>query len=240
MAGHSKWSNIKRRKGAVDAKRAKIFTKIGREIQVAVRAGGPDPEINSRLKDVIAKARANNMPNDNINRSIKKASGDGSTDQLEDIQYEGYGAGGVAFMVRTLTDNRNRTAADIRHIFDKFGGNLGTTGCVSFMFQNQGQIFLEREKYPDAEEIMMAALEAGAEDIVEEEEVYVVVTAPENYHEVLDQLSVDYEIASSELGPVPDNTMNISDAETVTQLEKLIDALEDNDDVQDIYHNWDE
>ena len=143
-------------------------------------------------------------------------------------------------MVRTLTDSRNRTAADIRHIFDKFGGNLGTTGCVSFMFQNQGQIFLEREKYPDAEEIMMAALEAGAEDIVEEEEVYVVVTAPENYHEVLDQLSVDYEIASSELGPVPDNTMNISDAETVTQLEKLIDALEDNDDVQDIYHNWDE
>ena len=145
MAGHSKWSNIKRRKGAVDAKRAKIFTKIGREIQVAVRAGGPDPEINSRLKDVIAKARANNMPNDNINRSIKKASGDGSTDQLEDIQYEGYGAGGVAFMVRTLTDNRNRTAADIRHIFDKFGGNLGTTGCVSLCFKTKDRFSLSEK-----------------------------------------------------------------------------------------------
>ncbi|HHX38316.1 MAG TPA: YebC/PmpR family DNA-binding transcriptional regulator [Clostridiaceae bacterium] len=239
MAGHSKWSNIKRRKGAVDAKRAKIFTKIGREIQVAVREGGPDPETNNRLKDVIAKARANNMPNDNITRSIKRAAGDGSTDRLETIQYEGYGAGGVAFLVNALTDNRNRTAADVRHLFDKYSGNLGTTGCVSFMFQKLGQIFIERDAYPDAEQVMMDALEAGAEDITEEEEGYVVTTTPDSYHDVLEALEADYTIASSELGPVPDNTVEIDDPETTALLEKLVDALEDNDDVQDVFHNWD-
>ncbi len=241
MDGHSKWSNIKRKKGAADQKRAKIFTKIGREIQVAVREGGADPETNTKLKDVIAKARSNNMPNDNIQRSIAKAAGGASNENFEEIQYEGYGASGVAFMVRTLTDNRNRTAGDVRHSFDKFGGNLGTTGCVSFMFEVKGVIVLEKELYEDAEQVMLHALEAGADDIEEEDEAYVITTSPELFHEVVAYLEKEnYVFASSTVEPVPENYMSVTDPAAVEQLEKLIDALEENDDVQDVYHNWEQ
>ena len=171
MSGHSKWNNIKRKKGEADAQRGAIFTKLGREIQVAVKNGGADPEGNSRLKDVIAKAKAANMPNDNIQRSIKKASGSNDSDNFEEIVYEGYGPGGVAMMVRTLSDNRNRTAGDVRHIFDKFGGNMGTNGCVSFLFQEKGTIIIDRELYEDEEAVMMDALDSGAEDFAAEDEV---------------------------------------------------------------------
>lgn len=241
MSGHSKWNNIKRKKGAADAQRAKLFTKIGREIQVAVRAGGPDPDTNSKLKDVVTKAKANNMPNDNIMRSIKKAAGSAEADNYEEIQYEGYGPGGIAFLVRTLTDNRNRTAADVRHLFDKYGGNMGTTGCVSFMFNTKGQIILEKELYDDAEQVMMDVLEAGAEDVEESEDIYIVTTDPDSYHDVLSALeAAGYVPADASLGPVPDNYMEVKDPEVEIQLEKLVDALEDNDDVQDVYHNWEQ
>jgi len=188
MSGHSKWNNIKRKKGEADAQRGAIFTKLGREIQVAVKNGGADPEGNSRLKDIIAKAKAANMPNDNIQRSIKKASGANDSDNFEEIVYEGYGPGGVAVMVRTLSDNRNRTAGDIRHIFDKFGGNMGTSGCVSFLFQEKGTIIIERASYEDEETVMMDALDAGAEDFAAEDEVYEITTAPEEFHAVRDGL----------------------------------------------------
>lgn len=240
MSGHSKWSNIKRKKGAADAQRAKLFTKIGREIQVAVRAGGPDPEVNRKLKDVVAKAKASNMPNDNIMRSIKKAAGSSDADQFEEIQYEGYGAAGVAFMVRALTDNRNRTAADVRHLFDKFGGNMGTTGCVSFMFSPKGQLIIEAESESDSEQVMLDALESGADDFEEAGEVYVVTTAPEAFDDVVAAMAAKgYVFAEASVSPVPDNYVSVTDAEQAERLEKLIDALEDNDDVQDVYHNWD-
>ncbi len=239
MSGHSKWNNIKRRKGAEDAKRAKIFTKIGREIQVAVRAGGPDPATNNKLSDVVAKAKAANMPNDNIQRSIKRAAGGGEGENYEDVQYEGYGAGGVAVLVKALTDNRNRTAAEVRHAFDKFGGNLGTTGCVAFMFNNKGQLVLERDQYSDADAVMLDAIEAGAEDVEEDENVFVVTTAPENYSAVMKNLSdKGYQFAEAVLEPVPDNYIEVSDPAQREQLETLIDTLEDNDDVQGVYHNW--
>lgn len=239
MSGHSKWNNIKRKKGAADAQRASLFTKIGREIQVAVKAGGPDPVSNSKLQAVIAKAKANNMPNDNIQRSINKAAGIGSDANYEEIVYEGYGVSGVAVIVEALTDNRNRTAADVRHLFDKFGGNLGTSGCVSFMFSKRGQIYLSREDYPEEEEVMEAALEAGASDFAAEEEVYLLSTEAADYDSVLEALKAKgYEILDSSLGPVAETLVEVDSEEQVEQLEKMIEQLEAHDDVMGVFHNW--
>ncbi len=240
MSGHSKWSTIKRKKGANDAQRAKIFTKIAREIIVAVKAGGPDPENNSSLKDVIAKARSNNMPNDNINRTIKKASGDTESDNYESITYEGYGPNGVAVIVNTLTDNRNRTAADVRHAFDKFGGNMGQNGCVSFMFDRKGVIVIEDEDGEiDEDEITMDALEAGAADIEIEDGVIEITTEPSDMGAVRDALAEKYTLSSAEVSMVPQTMTEITDEQQITQMQKMLDMLEDNDDVQDVYHNWD-
>lgn len=240
MSGHSKWSTIKRKKGANDAQRAKIFTKIAREIIVAVKAGGPDPDNNSSLKDAIAKARSNNMPNDNINRTIKKASGDTETDNYENITYEGYGPNGVAVIVNTLTDNRNRTAADVRHAFDKFGGNMGQNGCVSFMFDQKGIIVIEDEDNEiDEEEVTMDALEAGADDIDIDDGVIEITTAPSDLGVVRDALSEKYTLSSAEVSMVPQTMTEITDEQQIIQMQKMLDMLEDNDDVQDVYHNWD-
>lgn len=237
MSGHSKWSTIKRKKGANDAQRAKIFTKIAREIIVAVKSGGPDPENNSRLKDVIAKARSNNMPNDNINRTIKKAAGADDGASYESITYEGYGPNGVAVIVETLTDNRNRTAADVRHYFDKFGGNMGQTGCVSFMFDRKGVILINAED-KDEEEVMMEALDAGADDFENSDGLFEVTTSPENFSAVRDALSEKYELESAEISMVPQTMTILEDEAQITQMNKLLDNLEDNDDVQEVYHNW--
>lgn len=240
MSGHSKWNNIKRKKGAADAIKGATFTKIGRELAVAVRSGGADPEANSRLKDVIAKAKAANMPNDNIQRSIKKAAGAGETEHYEEIIYEGYGPGGVAVMVRTLTDNRNRTAGDVRHVFDKFGGNMGTSGCVGFLFSEKGQILLDRAEYEDEEVVMLDALDAGAEDFAAEDEVFVVTTDPDSYHPVREALEKKgYAFLDTSLGPVPVTYAELTDPELVEKMEKLIDRLDELDDVQEVYHNWD-
>lgn len=240
MSGHSKWSTIKRKKGANDAQRAKIFTKIAREIIVAVKAGGPDPDNNSSLKDVIAKARSNNMPNDNINRTIKKAAGSTEGDNYESITYEGYGPNGVALIVDTLTDNRNRTAADVRHAFDKFGGNMGQTGCVSFMFDRKGVIVIEDEdREIDEDEITMDALEAGAEDIEIEDGVIEITTDPNELGAVRDALEGKYTMASAEVSMVPQTMTALTDENQIQQMQKMLDMLEDNDDVQNVYHNWD-
>jgi YebC/PmpR family DNA-binding regulatory protein len=238
MSGHSKWNNIKRKKGAADAQRGAAFTKIGREIQVAVKNGGADPEANSRLKDVIDKAKAANMPNDNIQRSIKKAAGAGESENFEEITYEGYGPGGAAVMVRTLSDNRNRTAGDIRHIFDKFGGNMGTTGCVGFLFQEKGTLVIDQDEYPDDEAVMMDALEAGAEDLKAEDGVYIITTDPDGYTAVRDALNKKYGFLSTSLGPVPVTTVDLDDPDSIEKMEKLIERLEEHDDVQEVYHNW--
>lgn len=240
MSGHSKWSTIKRKKGANDAQRAKIFTKIAREIIVAVKAGGPDPDNNSSLKDVIAKARANNMPNDNINRTIKKAAGSTEGDNYESITYEGYGPNGVALIVDALTDNRNRTAADVRHAFDKFGGNMGQNGCVSFMFDKKGVIVIEDEDSEiDEDEITMDALEAGAEDISIENGVIEITTAPNDLGAVREALEGKYTLASAEVSMIPQTMTELTDEAQITQMQKMLDMLEDNDDVQNVYHNWD-
>ncbi len=240
MSGHSKWSNIKHKKEKSDAKKGKIFTKLGREITVIVKNGGADPESNSKLRDVIAKAKANNMPNDNIERCIKKASGEMGDATYEEITYEGYGPSGVAVIVETLTDNRNRTAGDVRHYFDKFGGNLGQTGCVSFMFDTKGVLIVEDEDAKiDEDTIMMEALEAGAEDISFDEGSYEILTAPENFSAVRDALSRSgYEFASAEIERIPQTTVSLENEDDVTLMNKLIDILEDNDDVQNVYHNW--
>ncbi len=238
MSGHSKWNNIKRRKGAVDAQRGKLFTKLGREIQVAVKSGGPDPDSNTTLKDVIAKAKANNMPNDSIKRSISRASGADSTDDYEEVLYEGYGPGGVAVMVRALTDNRNRTAGEVRHTFDKHGGNLGTNGCVAFLFEKKGSLVLDRAEFDDEEQVMMDALEAGAEDIVVDEEMIEIVTSPEDYSAVRNQLEKNYTFADVSLGPVAITEVELTDDDQIKKMNKLIDMMEDNDDVQEVFHNW--
>lgn len=225
----------------MDDKRGKVFSKLGRELQVAVREGGPDPESNSVLRDVIAKAKSYNMPNDSIRRSIERASGEGGGASLEEIYYEGYGPGGVALMVRALTDNRNRTAGEIRHIFSKYGGNLGTDGCVSFQFQRKGSLVIERQDELDEEAVFMDALEAGAEDVdLDDEHIIVITTAPESYALVRDQLSKNYEFIDQSLDQVPDMLVSLLSEEAMDNMEKLIDRLEDNDDVQDIYHNWDQ
>lgn len=237
MSGHSKWSTIKRKKGANDAQRAKIFTKIAREIIVAVKAGGPDPDNNSSLKDAIAKARSNNMPNDNINRTIKKAAGDTESDNYESITYEGYGPAGVAVIVNTLTDNRNRTAADVRHAFDKNGGNMGQTGCVSFMFDQKGVIIIENDGF-DEEEVTMDVLESGADDLEIDEECIEITTEPASMGAVRDALAEKYTISSAEVSMVPQTMTQLTDETQIKAMTKMLDMLEDNDDVQDVYHNW--
>ena len=237
MSGHSKWANIKNKKGKSDAKRASIFTKIGREIAVAVKQGGPDPNSNSRLRDVIAKAKANNMPNDNIERGIKKASGELGAVNYEENVYEGYAAGGVAVIVETLTDNKNRTAGDVRHIFDKCGGSMGTTGCVSYMFDTKGVIVVDAEGV-DEDELMMIALDCGAEDIFNEGDVFEIYTDPNSVGQVREELEKQksLKILSAEVDRIPGNTVK-PDPETQAKVLKLLDMLEDNDDVQNTYHN---
>ncbi len=242
MSGHSKWSNIKHKKEKSDAKKAKIFTKLGREISVVVKAGGPDPDVNSKLKDVIAKAKSNNMPNENIDRCIKKASGELGGDNYEEITYEGYGPSGVAVIVETLTDNRNRTAGDVRHYFDKFGGNLGQTGCVSFMFDEKGVIIIENEDGKlDEDTVMMDALDAGAEDFTAQEECFEIMCQPASFAAVRDALEEKgYAFASAEVEKIPQTMVVLTDEKDIISMNKLIDMLEDNDDVQNVYHNWEE
>jgi YebC/PmpR family DNA-binding regulatory protein len=241
VAGHSKWTNIKNKKEKTDAQKGKIFTKIGREIAVAVRSGGPDPDVNPRLKDAIAKAKANNVPNENILRSIKRASGDMSGANFEEIVYEGYGPGGVAVIVEALTENRTRTAGDVRHIFDKFGGNLGTNGCVSFMFDKKGQLIIEKTKDIDEDKLMMSALEAGALDVIVEDEYYEIVTEPADFSNVLERLEDDgYKFETAEVAMIPQSTTVLTDETMIANMEKLIERLEDHDDIQNIYHNWEQ
>ncbi len=236
MSGHSKWANIKNKKGAADAKRANVFTKIGREIAVAVKAGGPDPNTNSKLANVIAKAKAANMPNDNIERGIKKASGALDSVNYEENVYEGYAPGGVAVIVKTLTDNKNRTASEIRHHFDKCGGNLGTTGCVSYMFESKGVIVVETALPED--DLMMLALESGADDVTADGDVYEIYTAPSDLDTVRKALEgeKDVKILSAEQDMIPSNTVKL-DEETERKVQRLLDMLDENDDVQDVYHN---
>jgi len=237
MSGHSKWNNIKHKKEKTDAAKAGIFTKIGKEIAVAVRAGGGDPNSNSKLRELIAKAKANNVPNDNIERAIKKASSEGG-ENWEALQYEGYGPSGIAVIVETLTDNRNRTAGDIRHYFDKYGGNLGQSGCVSFMFNQKGVIAIEAEGL-DEDQVMEDALEAGAADFAADADVFEVTTEPDDFSAVRDALEEKgYTFVSAELEMVPDVYTAITDPELIVKMEKLLDALEDNDDVQNVWHNW--
>ena len=236
MSGHSKWNNIKRKKEKTDGARAKVFTKIGREISVAVREGGGDPNSNSKLAALISKAKANNVPNDNIQRIIKRAEG-GDKTEYEAMTYEGYGPGGIAVMVDTLTDNRNRTAANMRHYFDKLGGNLGQMGCVGFLFTQKGVIVVDLEdKDPDA--VMMDALDAGAEDFDAGEDAAEVTTNPDNFTAVCDALKEKgYEFLSADVAQVPATTTALSDADQMANMAKLLDALEDDDDVQNVWHN---
>ena len=237
MSGHSKWHNIQQKKGKSDAARANIFTKIGREIAVAVKQGGPDPNSNSKLRDAIAKAKDNNMPNDNINRSIKKASGELNSINYEENTYEGYGVGGVAFIVETLTDNKNRTAGDVRHLFDKFGGAMGVSGSVSFMFKRKGVIAVAKSDIEE-DDLMMYALDAGAEDILtEDEEVFEVLTAPGDLAAVRTSLEeAGVKILSAAVDMIPDMEATPTEEQQATLL-KMIDKLEEHDDVQNVYHN---
>lgn len=240
MSGHSKWSTIKRKKEKTDGARAKVFTKIGREISVAVKSGGPDPTVNSKLKDVIAKAKANNVPNDNIERIIKKAAGEGSADNYEDIMYEGYGPSGIAVIVETLTDNRNRTAGDVRHYFDKYGGNMGQSGCVSFMFNRCGVITIEAEDV-DEEKLMEDALEAGASDFTDDGDVLEIQTEPDDLSAVRDALAAKgYEFISAEIEKVPSSYIKLENEEDIRYMNLLLEHLDDNEDVQNVWHNWEE
>ncbi len=237
MSGHSKWDNIKHKKGKSDAKKGKIFTKLGREIMVAVKEGGPDPAMNAKLRDVIAKAKAANLPNDNIQRSIDKAAGNIDGVNFEEMVYEGYGPGGVAFIVDAMTENKNRTAADVRHLFDKYEGNMGTTGCVGWMFDSKGVIAIEKENVTDEEELMMMAIEAGAEDFVVHEEVYEILTEVTDFSKVREALEAEnIEFLSAEIQKIPQNYVKV-EGELVAKTWKLIDMFEDNDDVQTVYHN---
>lgn len=238
MSGHSKWSTIKRKKGANDAARAKVFTKIGREIAVCVKEGGPDPAANAKLRDLIQKAKQNNVPNDNIDRIIKKAAGDGEKNNYESVVYEGYGPNGIAVIVETLTDNRNRTAGDIRHYFDKFGGNMGQPGCVSFMFSQKGIIVIENDDL-DEEKVMDDVMTAGADDFTFSDDAVEVVTDPAAFTEVRDALEgMGYTFASAQIEQVPSTYTAIDDPDVRTKMNRLLEALEDNDDVQEVWHNW--
>lgn len=238
MSGHSKWSTIKRKKEKTDNARAKVFTKIGREIAVAVKAGGPDPAANSKLKDVIAKAKANNVPNDNIDRIIKKAAGEGNADNYENIVYEGYGPSGIAVIVEALTDNRNRTAADVRHAFDKFGGNMGTSGCVSFMFSRQGVIIIEKEDI-DEDKLMEDALEAGASDFLSDGDVFEIRTEPNDMGLVRDDLEAKgYKFISAEVEYIPSTYTKLTNPDDIQNMGRMLEMFDESDDIQEVYHNW--
>ena len=240
MSGHSKWHNIQAKKGKADAARGKVFTKIGREIAIAVREGGGNPEVNGKLRDIIAKAKAANMPNDNIQRSIKKAAGELGSVNYEKITYEGYAPGGVAVIVDTITDNRNRTVSDIRHCFSKYDGNLGTTGSVGFMFEEKGVLVVERQPGSDEDEMMMLALDAGAEDMKSEPDVFEIYTTPNDFHDVLENLTAQgLSFLSAEVQKLPLNTVAVTDPDTLVKIQKLLDMLDDNDDVENVYHNCD-
>ncbi len=237
MSGHSKWHNIQARKGKSDAQRGKIFTKIGREIAVIVKNGGADPVSNPKLRDVIAKAKQNNMPNDSIERSIKKAAGELSGVNYESCTYEGYGTGGSAVIVECLTDNKNRTAGDVRHAFDKFGGSLGATGCVSYLFKNKGIVEVEKSDNFDIDSLMLEALDLGAQDVVEYDDMCEIITNPNEHNTIAEGLkNSGYEILNAETRLVPDSYVDL-DEEKLSKFNKMIDMLEDLDDVQEVYHN---
>ncbi len=242
MSGHSKFANIKHKKEKNDAAKGKIFTIIGREIAVAVKEGGADPNNNSRLRDVIAKAKSNNMPNETIERGIKKAAGNLDSVNYENNTYEGYGPGGVAIIVDTLTDNKNRTAANVRSAFSKGGGSIGTAGCVSFMFDQKGQIIIDKEECEmDADELMMIALDAGAEDFSEEEDSFEITTDPNELSDVRQNMEDQgIPMASAEVTMIPQNYVEVTDEEIVKNLQRILDLLDEDDDVQNVYHNWDE
>ena len=242
MSGHSKWHNIKNAKEKSDAQKGKIFTKIGREIAVAVKTGGADPETNGKLKDLISKAKQNNMPNDTIDRGIKKAAGDGNSVNYETATYEGYGPSGTAIIVKCLTDNKNRTAANVRNAFTKGQGSIGTQGCVSYMFDEKGQIIVAKEDCDmDADDLMMMALDAGAEDFAEEEDSYEITTAPADFdavHKALEEQGIV--MASAEVSMIPQTYVTLTDEADITNIGRILDLLDDDDDVQEVYHNWDE
>ena len=242
MSGHSKFANIKHRKEKNDAAKGKVFTIIGREIAVAVKEGGPDPANNSRLRDVIAKAKANNMPNDTIERGIKKAAGDINSVNYEYVSYEGYGPNGTAIIVNALTDNKNRTAANVRSAFTKGYGNIGTPGCVSFMFDEKGQIIIDREVCDmDPDELMMIALDAGADDFIEEDDSFEILTTPDNFEAVKTALENEkIEMVDAEVTMIPQTYVTLTDENDIKNIRKTLDLLDDDDDVQQVYHNWDE
>lgn len=241
MSGHNKWSTIKQKKGKNDAARAKVFTKIGRELIVAIRDGGSaDPNVNSKLRDCIAKAKAANVPNDNIERIIKKAASSNEGDNYESVTYEGYGPSGIAVIVEALTDNRNRTAGEVRHYFDKFGGNMGTPGCVGFMFSKKGVLVVEREDFDkDEDTVMEEALEAGASDFEADEDIFTIYTEPDDFSAIRDDLAAkSYEFVSAEVEEVPSTYTKIEDEETKAKMQKMLDMFEENDDIQNVWHNW--
>ena len=242
MSGHSKFANIKHKKEKNDAAKGKMFTIIGKEIAIAVREGGADPANNSKLRDVIAKAKSNNMPNDTIERGIKKAAGEGANVNYEVITYEGYGPGGTAIIVDTLTDNKNRTAANVKHAFSKGEGNVGTPGCVSYMFDKKGQIIIDRaETDMDADELMMMALDAGAEDFSEEDDSYIVYTDPDSFSTVREALEAEnIPMIDAEVRMIPQTYVDLANEDDIKNLTKILDMLEDDDDVQEVFHNWNE
>ena len=241
MSGHSKFANIKHKKEKNDAAKGKIFTRIGREIAVAVKEGGADPNNNSRLKDIIAKAKANNMPNDTIERSIKKAAGDANADNYEHCTYEGYGPNGIAVIVETLTDNKNRTASNVRNAFTKGNGNVGTSGCVSFMFDQKGQIIIDKEECDlSYDDLMMVALEAGADDINEEDDSFEILTDPDNFSEVRENLEKEgIKMVEADVTMIPQTWVTLTDEKDIKFFQRTLDLLDDDDDVQNVYHNWD-
>ena len=242
MSGHSKFANIKHKKEKNDAAKGKVFTIIGREIAVAVKEGGPDPNNNSRLRDVIAKAKANNMPNDTIDRGIKRAAGDANAVNYEHVTYEGYGPSGIAIIVEALTDNKNRTASNVRNAFTKGNGSLGTSGCVSYMFDQKGQIIIDREECDmDADDLMTMALDAGAEDFSEEEDSFEILTSPDDFSKVRETLEKEgIPMAEAEITMIPQNYVTLSDENDIKFLNRTLDLLDEDDDVQAVYHNWDE
>lgn len=240
MSGHSKWKNIMHKKEKTDAQRAKVFTKIGKEMAVAIREGGADPVSNSKLRDLIQKAKANNVPNDNIDRIIKKFSGDNAVN-YEEMVYEGYGPCGVAVIVEAMTDNRNRTASEVRHAFDKFGGNLGQSGCVSYLFEDKGVIVIEKDAKINEDKLMETALEAGAEDFLTEDDCYEIYTETSDVYAIKDALeAAGYTVLSAEEDKVPSNYITLEGEDDIKHMQLLLDALEDNDDVSDVYHNWED
>ncbi len=242
MSGHSKFANIKHKKERNDSTKGKIFTKLGREIAVAVKEGGPDPNANSHLKDIIAKAKSNNMPNDTIDRSIKKAAGDANSVNYEFVTYEGYGPNGIAIIVEALTDNKNRTASNVRNAFTKGNGNVGTPGCVSFMFDQKGQIIIDKEECDmEADELMMIALDAGAEDFAEEEDSFEVLTDPDSFSVVREKLEkAGIPMAQADVTMIPQTWVELTSDQDIKMMNRTLDLLDEDDDVQEVYHNWDE